>query len=352
MILLDPDSYRLLVRPLFFRLPPEAAQRVAEFALSRKLIWRILSPALQVRSERLHVDMAGMVLRNPVGLAAGYDKNCEFLPSMLALGFGYVVGGTVTETPRTGNPRPRIIRYVEDQSLINALGFPNKGLDFVARKLEQTRHLTNQAPVIVSVSGLTASEIVRCHRRLEPLVSAVELNISSPNTAGLRAFQEPTALADLIGRLGDARKKPLYVKLPPYAVVEAESTSGGQTRDRVLGLVRVCVEQGVEGLTVSNTRSTKDSRLSVGMGGISGKLLFQDTLSMVADVKSEVGGRALINACGGISSGEDAWKALQAGASTVQLLTGLVYRGPGIVKRINEELLGIMDRQGVDTIVN
>ena len=139
------------------------------------------------------------------------------------------------------------------------------------------------------------------------------------------------------------------MKLPPYTSAEAPLPPDDEARHRVLGLARVCAENGVDGLTVANTRPVEDPRLAVGAGGLSGKPIFQDTLRMVAEIKAEVGERAAINACGGIFSGEDAWKALQAGATTVQLLTGLIYRGPGIVKRINEELLAIMGREGTDT---
>ncbi|MDP6495341.1 MAG: hypothetical protein QGI09_08000, partial [Dehalococcoidia bacterium] len=124
MLTLTPDGYKLLLRPLLFSLPPETAQNVANFALKQPLIWRLLSPALHVRTPRLEVDLCGLKLENPVGLASGYDKSCELLPSMAALGFGYVTGGTVTESPQPGNPKPRMLRYVKDQSLINALGFP------------------------------------------------------------------------------------------------------------------------------------------------------------------------------------------------------------------------------------
>ena len=348
--MLSSNGYRLLARPLLFSLPPEVAQRAADIALRQRLIWRGLAPAFRVESQRLHVELSELKLKNPVGLAAGYDKNCEFLPSMAALGFGYVTGGTVTESPRPGNPKPRMIRYVKEQSLINALGFPNMGLEFAVRQLQRAQGRLGQTPAIVSVSGTTADEIVRCHRRLEPLVSAVEINISSPNTANLREFQEPPALTELLSRVNDRRRNPLFVKLPPYASANPPPPSDGEARDRILGLVRVCVEQGVNGLTVANTRPTEDPRLAVGMGGLSGRLIFSDTLRMVSEIKAEVGARVAINASGGIFSGNDAWEALQAGATTIQLLTGLIYHGPGIAKRINQEILAIMDREGAGAI--
>lgn len=349
MLILDPDAYSILLRPLLFRLPPETAQALADFVLQRERLWRTVSPALRLRDPRLKTRLAGMKLENPVGLAAGYDKDCRFLPSIAALGFGYVTGGTVTEAPRAGNPRPRVLRAVRERGLINALGFPGKGLDMASRRLRNSRR-SAETPRVISVSGTTIDEIVRCHRRMEPLADAIEINISSPNTAGLRVFQEADALTDLLGQVNEERRKPLFVKMPPYGGTGAGRASAAESQDRVLGLARVCVSEGVEALTVSNTRPVEDARLAVGVGGLSGKPIFQDTLRMVREVRAEVGDRAAINACGGIFTGEDAWDALQAGATTVQLLTGLIYRGPGIVKLINRELLLQMELAGLDAL--
>jgi dihydroorotate dehydrogenase len=347
LLVLNPDAYKLLIRPLLFNLPPETAQGVADSILKQPLLWRALSPLLRMESARLEVELAGMRLENPVGLAAGYDKDCQLLSSLSALGFGYVTAGTVTEMPRPGNPRPRILRYSQDESLVNALGFPSKGLEFAASQLEQARYETGSTPVVVSVSGVTADEIVRCHRRLEPLANAVELNISSPNTLGLRVFQEPNALSELLARINEDRRKPLFVKLPPYSSPQSMPSEGTEARDRTLRLAAACVERDVNALTVANTWPIRDSRLAVGSGGLSGRAVFPDTVRMVEEVRAEVGDEVAINACGGIFSGQDALKAIQAGATTVQILTGFIYRGPGVVRRINEQLLALMDRERV-----
>ena len=164
----------------------------------------------------------------------------------------------------------------------------------------------------------------------------------SPNTAGLRAFHEPEALAGLLDRVGDRRAKPLFVKLPALAE--------GESPDRLLALAGACVEHGAEGLTVANTRPTEEPRLASGVGGLSGKPIFPEMLRLVSAVRAEVGEGIAINASGGIFTGEDTWRALQAGATTVQLLTGLVYRGPTIAKGVNRELRRIMDREGVASL--
>ena len=339
------NGYRWVLRPLLFRMPPERAQAVADYVLARRALARLLGSGMQVRNGRLFVELCGVTLENPVGLAAGYDKNCGMVGGLSRLGFGYLTVGTVTEHPRPGNAAPRLLRLPREQALLNALGFPSAGLEAAALALERSQDAIGGTLLIVSVAGTTVEEFVRCHRRLEPLADAIELNISSPNTSGLREFQEPEALGRLVGAINDGREKPLLVKLPWCGV------SGDEERERLAALARVSVDAGVDGLTVANTRPTEDDRLSTGAGGLSGRGLFEDTLAMVAAVRSEAGNGVAINACGGVFSGEDAWRALKAGATTVQLLTGMVYRGPGIARLVCQELLKAMDREGVDAFM-
>ena len=350
MLIVNPPGYKHIVRPLLFALAPETAQRVADAVLRPRSAWRAMAPLLRVRDPRLRTGIGGLRFENPIGLAAGYDKNCELLPSLAYLGFGYVVGGTVTESPGAGNPAPRIVRNPETESLVNSLGFPSKGIEPAVRELGSARRAMDGTPLVVSVSGTTIGEVVRCHHRLEPLVDAVELNVSSPNTAGLRVFHESAALADLLSRVNEGRRKPLFVKVPPFSAPDPEDAVAREMHDMVMGLIDTCLTCGVDALTIANSRPVVDSRLAVGSGGLSGRPLLGDTIAMVAEVRREVGDRVSINACGGISTGDDAWAALQAGATTVQLYTGLVYRGPGVVKRINRELLARMDLKGVGSV--
>ena len=311
-------------------------------------VWKALAPVLEYSHHSLRTTVAGLELRNPVGLAAGYDKNCEFLPSLAALGFGYVTGGTVTPSAQPGNPLPRVLRYREQESLVNALGFPGRGLDRAVARLQATTG-SSGAPIVASVSGVTVDDIVTCHRRIEPLVSAVEINISSPNTGGLRVFHERTVLAELLETVNAERRKPLFVKIPPFRA-EADASDQKNGRAQMLGLIDVCAEHSVDGLTVANSWPVRDAGLAVGHGGLSGKPVFDDMLRMVSEVRSAVGKSVAINACGGIFSGEDAWRALRAGADTVQLLTGLIYRGPGIVRSINKDLARRLDRYGLESV--
>ena len=338
------SAYELLLRPLLFRLPPERAQGLADWFLKRGWLWLLASPYFNYRDQRLHVASGGLVYPSPVGLAAGYDKDCEFLGSLLDLGFGFVVGGTVLPQPKDGNPRPRLLRLPLQRSLINSLGFPGKGAVAARDRLEwmrlQTRWLSK--PVVVSVAGLTLDDFRDCHSTLEPVVDAIELNISSPNTQGIRIFQEPDMFTRLLEAINGQRTKPIFIKLPPY--------SDDQGRDRVMALVRISREKGVEGLTAFNTRPVEAAELAMGQGGLSGQALLEDTVRTVAEVRAETGSSMSISACGGISTVEDTLRALRAGANTVQLLTGLVYRGPGIARSINRGLVKHMKDRGLVSI--
>jgi dihydroorotate dehydrogenase len=318
--------YRLFGRPFLFRLEPETAQRVADRALSVRPVWKVAASAGEPAG--LDTTIAGIKLRNPVGLAAGFDKQCAYLDSLGHLGFGYVVGGTVTFDPRPGNPKPRVRRLTKQNSLINALGFPSDGLQAVAARL---RRLDDRpAKVMVSIAALDEEEAEVCLTTLEPLVDATEVNISSPNTAGLRRFQEPDALRGLLERMNAKRRKPLFVKLPPY-VDEAG-------KDDVLGLLRVCKETGVTGVTAINTVPLEDEQMAVGRGGISGLAILRDMLRIVPELRREAGHELVINACGGIATAMHAAQALDAGANTVQIFTSMVYRGPGVVREITSGL--------------
>ena len=327
---LIPRTYEALTRPLLFALPPETAQRAADTALKAWPLWRSLNAVMGQAPPELASNLASISLKNPVGLAAGYDKNCETLPGLSSLGFGYVTCGTVTRHPRPGNPAPRLLRDPARRALLNSLGFPGNGLDAAVERISRDRPKIADTPIVVSVSGTEIDDIAACHRALEPLADAIEVNISSPNTANLRAFHEPDALAELLDALNEDRGKPLFVKLPPFP----ERESDPARHELAMTLADVCVSRRVEALTVSNTQPVQDSRLAVGSGGLSGAPIFGQTLRMVAETRHRIGDSAQINACGGISSGWEAWQALAAGADTVQLFTALVYRGPGVARDI------------------
>ncbi len=330
--------YRKLIRPILFRLPAERAYRLASQLLKLWPIWRVIGAVNSFKSPCIRTSVAGIQLENPIGLAAGFDKNCDILPSLSYLGFGYVSCGTVTLEPRQGNLGTRLLRYESQNALVNSMGFPNSGLDEAERCISQGQRWRDETPIVVSVSGTDIKDIVTCHRRLEPLVDAVEINISSPNTAGLRVFHDRDVLFDLLTALNERRSRPLFVKLPPFPGRDRDS----EQHELVLSLAEECVAAGVEALTISNTQPIPEPRFDAGSGGLSGRPIFEQMLQMVSEVRDVVGESISINACGGIFTAEDACEALRRGADTVQLLTGMVYRGPHIAPDIARGLAKVV----------
>jgi dihydroorotate dehydrogenase len=190
----------------------------------------------------------------------------------------------------------------------------------------------------VSISGTEVEDIAECHRRLQPLVAGVEVNVSSPNTAGLRTFHESENLAPLVSALIDQRDRPLFVKLPPWRSEEE--------RDEMMPMARTSIESGADGLVIANTHPTEDARLAVGRGGFSGAPLFDDTLRMVSEAREEFGDEFALIACGGVSTADQVWQLLEAGATAIQLYTSFIYEGPGLPGRINRDLVKRMTSAG------
>ena len=315
--------YRWLGRPLRFALPPETAHRLAGAALRLPLPWHAIGGAAE--DPRLRTELAGIRLRNPVGLAAGFDKSCRELHSLGRLGFGYIVGGSVTRKPRRGNPRPRIVRLRDRRSMVNSMGLPNDGASAMARRL---RRIRKTSAVLISLADEEVDDVVANHELLAPLVDGFELNVSSPNSPWRRDRDNEGHLRKMLAELTARRRRPLFVKLPPFR--------SDEERDAVLALAGIAAEGGADGLTCSNTRPVAEPRLAAGGGGLSGRDLFADTPRIVDEVRRATG--LPINACGGIFNAEDARVCLEAGATTVQVYTGFICEGPKIVKRITAGL--------------
>lgn len=321
--------YRATARPAFFALPPETAHRVALRLLGLPLPWERLGGA--VRDLAIRTPLAGIQLANPIGLAAGFDKTGRHLDALGRLGFGYVVGGTFTRQPRRGSARPRIVRFRGRSSMANAMGLPNPGAEAGARNLAAT---ARTSPRLASIADEDVRDAVEAHGLLEPHVDAIELNASCPNVSWGRDRDNERHLAELLRELGGRRSKPLFVKLPPFRT--------GVEREVVLALAQIAVEGGADGLTCSNTRAVRDARLSTGQGGLSGRALFDDTLRIVAVVAEATHGAVPLAACGGISSPADVLACLNAGATTVQVYTALVFRGPGLVGELTSGLVAAL----------
>jgi dihydroorotate dehydrogenase len=325
--------YSAVGRPAFFALPPEAAHRVANALLGLPIGWRRMGGVPDDAS--LVTTLAGIELRNPIGLAAGFDKSCAHLDHLGRLGFGYVVGGTITRAPRIGNPKPRIVRYPERGSMVNAMGLPNPGADAAARHLSRRPRV---APRLASIADEATADAVATFERLAPLADGVELNASCPNVSWGRDRDNEGHLADLLDAFGARRDTPVFVKLPPFA--------GDVEREVVLALARIAQEHGAAGLTCSNTRPSEEPRLSVGRGGVSGRDLAGATPGIVTAVREATGGALPVNACGGIGTPDDVRACLDAGAATVQIYTSLVFEGPGLVGRLCRGLIAGPVRAG------
>ncbi|MDW8479679.1 MAG: quinone-dependent dihydroorotate dehydrogenase [Xanthomonadales bacterium] len=324
-----------LLRPLLFALPPETAHAAAlgALAIGRPLV-RLALPRPPARPRRV----LGLEFPNPVGLAAGLDKDGRHLPALAALGFGFVEVGTVTPRPQPGNPPPRLFRLAAHEALINRMGFNNEGAEALARRLER-----RPFPGILGINvgrnrdtpnEQAAEDCRRCMERLFPFASYLVVNLSSPNSPGLRALQAAESLRRLAGELLDARERlaarhrrrvPLLFKLAP-------DLEPGE----IEAIAAVVSELALEGLVLTNTtvarEGLEDEPLAPGSaGGLSGRPLRARAEAVLRAFRERLGpGPALIGV-GGIASGADAAARFAAGADLIQLYTGLVYRGPRLI---------------------
>jgi dihydroorotate dehydrogenase len=318
-----------LIRPALFALEPEAAHRAAIRALALGLY----RPA-PAHDPRLNRRILGLDFPNPVGLAAGFDKNGEVPDAALALGFGFVEIGTVTPRPQGGNPRPRMFRAPADRAIVNRLGFNSEGHDAVHARLARRRR---RGIVGVNLGANKESrdriaDYVTGARRFGDVADYLTINISSPNTPGLRDLQEKDALRRLLGEVGAARGSvPVLVKIAPDL-----------DEDALGGIVETVIAAGIDGMIVSNTTLSRDGiadpQLAAEAGGVSGRPLFAPSTKMLARVRRLAGDKLVLVGVGGIDSGVAARQKLAAGADLVQLYTGMVYEGPGLPARIVAEL--------------
>ena len=325
-------------RPLVFRLDPERAHGLTLAALRTGLV-----PRAMPDDPILATSVGGLALPNPVGLAAGFDKDVAVPDAMLRLGFGFVECGSVTPRPQAGNPRPRLFRLVEDCAVINRMGFNNAGLEQAVVRLRARRG----RPGIVGInlgankdSDDRTEDYVAGVRAAGALASYVAINISSPNTPGLRALQDGAALADLIARVTarGALAVPLFVKVAPDL-----ETGDFET------IARAAIDGGVDGLIVANTTVSRPALVSGHAGesgGLSGKPLAPLAAAALRGFAGATGGALPLIAVGGIGSGADAYARIRMGASAVQLYSALVYAGPGLVARIKADLAALLRRDG------
>jgi dihydroorotate dehydrogenase len=322
------------LRPLLFRFDPERAHAATLRLLQLLGGLPPLATALRksLAGEKANpVEVFGITFPNRVGLAAGYDKDGLGWRGLAALSFGHIEIGTVTPQPQPGNPRPRVFRLTEDNALINRLGFPSRGANFVAHRLGGPRPAGLVLGVNLGINKTTpleraAQDYLSLMRIFSPLVDYLVLNVSSPNTPGLRQLQMRNYLDDLLSQLVKEKNKPLLIKLSPdLSSAELDETLG------------VILDHKLDGVVATNTTTERPllhSQFSGEKGGLSGAPLKQRSTEMVSRIYKLTQGRLPIIAVGGIFSANDTKSALDAGATLVQLFTGLIYRGPGLVKEI------------------
>ena len=329
------------IRPLAFALDPETAHRATIAALKavHRLPPRRFDPSLRT-------TVAGIDFPSPVGLAAGFDKNAEVAAAMLGAGFGFVEVGTVTPRPQRGNDKPRLFRLAEDRAVINRLGFNNAGHNAAFDRLRRSTNLHGVIGVNVGANKDSKdwiADYMEGVRRMSPVARYVTVNISSPNTPGLRGLQEKGALDDLLAAIEDARTdKPVFLKVAPdLEAADAER------------IVRAAIDHRIDAVIVGNTtvsRPPLKSRHASETGGLSGQPLKPLALQALRLFRSASGGAIPLIGVGGIASAEDAWQRIRAGASLVQLYTAMVYEGPGIARRIANGLAQRLKREGMANI--
>ena len=338
-----------LFHRLLLQLEPERAHDAALGALR----WSTSLPggaaALRLRfrplrDPRLEQEVLGLRFPNPVGLAAGFDKNARAVAGLATLGFGFVEVGTVTPRPQPGNPKPRIFRHPQRQTLQNALGFNNEGGEVVARRLEAGRPFGMPVGVNIGKNADTPlekaeSDYAALFERFSTLADYFTVNVSSPNTPGLRDLQSPERVATLLS-LGLPTERPILVKLAP----DLEAA-------HAVDAASAAVEAGAAGVILTNTTTRYDLLPGVEeRGGLSGQVLTELSAQLFEAVARELFGRAVLISVGGIDSADEAVRRLRAGASLVQVYTGLVYRGPGLVKSLERGVLDEMAREGCATL--
>ena len=341
-----------LLKPLLFQFDPENVHYFVTRNLKRftkmpggtalsKAIWGL-------DDSRLQKEVFGLKFKNPVGLAAGFDKNAELIAEMGALGFGFVEVGTVTPLPQPGNPKPRMFRLPEDNALINRMGFNNLGVDVAAERIAAYRKSLKPGETALIVGGNigknkvtpnedAVSDYIKCFDRLFDVVDYFVVNVSSPNTPGLRALQEKEPLMHILNTLQQRNNKdeisrPILLKIAPDL-----------TNEQLDDIVEIVQETKIAGIIATNTTidksGLKNDALKTEAGGLSGAPLTKRATEVIRYLATKSNHSFPIIGVGGIHSAKDALEKIKAGASLVQLYTGFIYEGPGLIKEINKKIL-------------
>jgi dihydroorotate dehydrogenase len=340
--------YKSLIRPLLFKLDPEKVHYLTTDALrtgfSLPFAKSISRNMFRVEDKRLERELFGLKFPNPVGLAAGFDKDAKLVDELAELGFGFIEIGTLTPKPQEGNPKPRLFRLPEDQAIINRMGFNNEGVDAAVKRLKERKSNIivggNIGKNKVTPNEEALNDYMYCFKALYDVVDYFVVNVSSPNTPDLRALQEKEPLQQLLMALQEqnsrmAKPKPLLLKIAP-------DLNEAQLND----IIEIAIAARLSGIIATNTTISReglytpsDRVTEIGAGGLSGKPLTQHSTEIIRYLRQHLPQEIKIIGVGGIMTAEDAQEKLEAGADLVQLYTGFIYEGPALVAAINKKLL-------------
>lgn len=337
------------IKKILFKFEPEVAHNIAEYSLRFVSKCSILRNYLErnnyIYNTKLHQELFSLIFEHPVGLAAGFDKNATMTQAIKSLGFSFTEIGTVTPKPQNGNKKPRMFRYEKEKSLQNAMGFNNKGAHEVLANLE--RKLPFSLPIGINIGkNKTTPEQYALEdykvliKKFEAIADYLVINISSPNTPNLRDLQNEQFISFLFNMAKKLTKKPIFLKIAPDI-----------DEDVAINLCKSAVEAGASGIIATNT--TIDYTLvdnCQNFGGLSGSCLNEKSYTLFKNIAKELFGKTILISVGGISNGEQAYQRIKAGASLVQIYSGLVFEGPSMVKKINEEILEFMKKDGFANI--
>ncbi len=340
--------YKLLIRPLLFLLNPERAHHFTfgflRFVSAIPGVKSLLTAIYQVNDPRLERKILGLTFRNPIGLAAGFDKDARLIDELACFGFGFIEIGTLTPSPQLGNEKPRLFRLPADQALINRMGFNNDGAAAAAEQLRKRKSNIivggNIGKNKATPNDRAEEDYAKCMEVLYPFVDYFVVNVSSPNTPGLRELQEKEPLKKLLLRVksiskGKDKPKPILLKIAPDL-----------TREQLDDVITILQETGTDGVIATNTTISREGLVTpgnevaaMGSGGVSGRPVRQRSTEVIRYLRQKLGMEFPIIGVGGIMTPEDAVEKLEAGADLIQLYTGFVYAGPGFVRRINKGVL-------------
>ncbi|MGZ5262372.1 MAG: quinone-dependent dihydroorotate dehydrogenase [Kaistella sp.] len=340
--------YKSLIRPILFEFDPEEVHYFT-FSLLKNFgfLTKIFFPK-PLEDLRLEREVFGLKFKNPVGLAAGFDKDAKMFSELSDLGFGFIEIGTLTPKPQDGNPKKRLFRLKEDSAIINRMGFNNGGVDEAVERLKKNKNVLiggNIGKNKVTPNEEAVNDYIICFEKLFPYVDYFVVNVSSPNTPNLRALQEKEPLTQLLGTLQNLnsekqKPKPILLKIAPDL-----------TDEQLLDIIDIVKDTKIAGVIATNTTLSREGLVSenkVEAGGLSGKPLAKRSTEVIRFLSEKSGKAFPIIGVGGIHSAEDALEKLEAGASLIQLYTGFIYEGPELIREINKAILDKEFRNGIN----